>query len=131
VKCSYGLWAALQARAYAAAVFSYTGMPVPPAAKSEVFQSPEAQATFDAGEGGPLGTTPAMANGVWGPPIGMWRAGSMMPFLGIVCSLPMLAFVSALPCELLHGMKEDSLSIILKHDNIKLIRRIQISLCFN
>jgi hypothetical protein len=59
-------------------------MPVPPEAKLEVFQTPEAQAMFDAGEGGPLATTPAMANGVWGPPIGMWRAGNMMPYFNIV-----------------------------------------------
>jgi hypothetical protein len=59
-------------------------MPVPPEAKFEVFQAPEAQATFDAGEGGPLATTPGIANGVWGPPIGAWRAGSMMPFFNIV-----------------------------------------------
>jgi hypothetical protein len=59
-------------------------MPVPPEAKVEVFQSPEAQAIFDAGDGGPLGTTPGMANGVWGPPIGMWRGGNMMPYFNIV-----------------------------------------------
>jgi hypothetical protein len=39
----------------------------------------------------------------------------------------MLALVSALPCELLLGIK-DSSSIILKPDDIKLIRKIQSSL---
>jgi hypothetical protein len=65
-------------------LFVYSGMPVPPEAMEEVFQSPEAQAMFDAGEGGPLGTTPAIVNGVWGPPLGMWRAGIMMPVIDFV-----------------------------------------------
>jgi hypothetical protein len=81
---SNALRAALQARSFVFATFSYSGMPVPPEAKVEVFQSPEAQATFDAGKGGPLGTTPAMASGVWGPPIGMWRAPNMMPVFNVV-----------------------------------------------
>jgi hypothetical protein len=92
--------AALQARAYTAVGFNYSVMPVPPEAKLEVFQSPEAQAKFDAGEGGPLATTPAMANGVWGPPIGMWRAGNMMPYFNIVRihSLPSSSLVMLCEC---------------------------------
>jgi hypothetical protein len=84
LQCLHSALASLQARAFVAVEFNYSGMPVPPEAKEEVFQSPEAQATFDAGKGGPLGTTPGMANGVWGPPIGVWRPGYMMPFFGFV-----------------------------------------------
>jgi hypothetical protein len=76
--------AALQARAALFVLFSYSGMPLPPEAQLEVIQSTESQARFDAGEGGPLGTTPAMVSGVWGPPIGMWRAGFMMTPFNIV-----------------------------------------------
>jgi hypothetical protein len=76
--------AALQARASVAVQFTYSGMPVPPEAQLEVIQSPEAQAMFNAGEGGPLATTPAMANGVWGPPLGMWRVGVMMSIVNLV-----------------------------------------------
>jgi hypothetical protein len=104
-------------------------MPVPPEAKLEVFQSPEAQATFDAGEGGPLATTPAMANGVWGPPIGMWRAAQMMPYLNEVCSLPLLAFVSAKCfCQVNRkcatGKEHAASSSISKQDNNKVARKL-------
>lgn len=74
----------VQARGYAPTRFEYSGFPTPPEAMFDVIESPEARAQFESGEGGPLATTPAMANGVFGPPIGMWRTGSMMGYLGIV-----------------------------------------------
>lgn len=88
----------LQSRASYRTRFTWSGMPVPPEAMLTVIRSEEAIATFNAGEGGPLGTAPIMANGVYGPPIGVWRIGSMMANLignpsGIVRTPLLLPFI--------------------------------------
>ena len=46
--------------------------------------SAEATAQFQAGEGGPLATSSNSLNGVYGPPIGMWRTGSLISVIGLV-----------------------------------------------
>ena len=74
----------MQARGFLSVVSTYSGMPVPPAGDEENVLSAEAREQFEAGEGGPLATNPGSTNGIYGPPLGMWRAGSMMSYIGFV-----------------------------------------------
>lgn len=69
-----------QDRPFTPNAFVYSGMPVPPEAMTDTVLSAEAREMFESGEGGPLAVTPAMATGVWGPPVNAWRGGAFMPY---------------------------------------------------
>lgn len=74
----------LQARAYDQVLSSYFGVPASAGGDQAAADSPEARAQFDAGNGGPLGFARSQINGVFGAPIGAWRALSFIP--EVVCN---------------------------------------------
>lgn len=70
---------ALQSQTYVGLLNFYHGVPVPPEAKLELVETPEAREQFEAGDGGLLGFPTAPFNGIWAPPIDVFRAATFLP----------------------------------------------------
>jgi hypothetical protein len=80
----------VQARAYDNILSSYTGVPLSKGGSfDEEADRENATALFEAGKPSLLGFTRSQINGIWGPPLGIWRTMSFI--FDIVCpSAPLL-----------------------------------------